>query len=392
MRLMGTKRIDLPIAIKKPVLAFGAQTKNTICFAEGSLAYVSHSRTDLNSPRDFWDFTKSAQSFLKRKPQIIAYDLHPGYQSTRYALSLASKTYDLAPIQHHHAHIASCMADNGLKNQKVISVAFDGTGLGSDNTIWGAEFLLCDYCNYQRVGHLGEVPLLGGEKAITEPWRLATFWLHSLYGERFLKLDIDFIRKIDIKKWQVLKKMQARHFNAPLASSMGRLFDAAASLILKKYKAAFEAELAMALEKEAGRFQGKSSGYPFKIQRIGGTCIINAGPLFRQIVSDLKAKEGKEKMAYRFHLAVAQMIIKVCLILRRQYNIEKIVLSGGVFQNNLLLTLSSHLLDKHGFKVFAPKNLSCSDSGISLGQAVIAGWRGESDVFRDSHEGKKDLR
>ncbi|MBI5144974.1 MAG: carbamoyltransferase HypF, partial [Candidatus Omnitrophica bacterium] len=229
-----SQKIQLPFKIKQPILAVGAQTKNTVCFAEGNFAYLSPSHADLTNPQDFLSFEKKLNYFLKKHPRVIAYDLHPEYQSSKYVLNLSPITYHLSPIQHHHSHIASCMADNGLKNQEVIGVAFDGTGLGTDNTLWGAEFFLCDYKNFKRSAHLKEVALLGAEKAILEPWRLLVSW--GLKPRR--------LKKIAQRKLRVLKKMYLSGFNAPQSSSMGRLFDAAGSLILGKDKVNFEAELA----------------------------------------------------------------------------------------------------------------------------------------------------
>ena len=246
---MKFQKIKLPFRLKAPILALGSQAKNTVCFAKGNLAFVSPVHPDLNNPADFLYFKKTVKYFLKKKPKIIACDLHPEYQSVKYAHELSSINRRLSVIQHHHAHIASCMVENGLKNQKVIGVAFDGTGLGPDNALWGAEFLVCDYKSFQRKGHLKEIPLLGQERAIQEPWRVAAAWLYSVYGDRFLNSGINFVKGIDRNKWEVLKKMYLSGFNSPLASSMGRLFDAVASLVLEKQKAGFEAELAVALEK-----------------------------------------------------------------------------------------------------------------------------------------------
>jgi len=220
---MELKKIRLPFKITKPTLALGSQTKNTICFAKDNLAILSPIHPDLGNYRDFLNFTKTAREFLKKSPKIIAYDLHPEYQSTKYALQLQATGYRLQAIQHHHAHIASCMVEFGLKNQKIIGVAFDGTGFGSDNTLWGAEFLICDYKNFKRRAHLREIPLLGGERAILEPWRLAAAWLNLIYKDKFLDLDINFVKGIDKNKWQVLKNMNLTGFNSTLASSMGRL-------------------------------------------------------------------------------------------------------------------------------------------------------------------------
>ncbi len=367
------RKIQLPFKIKKAVLSLGSQTKNTLCLAKGNSAYLSRLHPDLSNPQDFSKFEKDVRYFLKKNPKIIAYDLHPEYQSTKYALNLYAIRYTQYAIQHHHAHIAACMADNGLKNQKVIGVAFDGTGLGEDNRIWGAEFLVCDYKNFTRCAHLKEIPLIGAERAILAPWRLAAIWLYRIYKERFLNLGINFVKGINKKEWQVLKNMYLSGFNSPLASSMGRLFDAVASLVLAKHKVKLEAELAMELEKIATGYRLQATGYKFKIVKSKDKYILDPSLMFKEIIADLKLNQAKEKIAYRFHLTMAEMVRKMCIILKKEAGINKVVLSGGVFQNNLLLSLTLDLLYKKDFQVFVHKNLSCNDSAISLGQAVIAG-------------------
>lgn len=371
---MRVTQIRLPFKIKSPVLAFGPQTKNTVCFAVGSSAYMSPAHRDLIDPGEFLRFQKSIKYFLKMKPRAAAYDLHPEYQSTKYALGLDAARLALCAIQHHHAHIASCMVDNGLKNQRIIGVAFDGTGLGSDSRLWGAEFLICDYRGFKRMAHLKEVPLAGGEQAISEPLRVAAYWLYLIYKDKILGSGLDLVKKIGKDRWSVLKNMYLSGFNSPKASSMGRLFDAAASIIMGKARSKFEAELAIELEKKAAEYRFRGSGYSFEIKKENGVYLIDPLGVFRQIVLDIKAKEPPDKVAYRFHISVAEMLRKTCLILRRERRINKIVLSGGVFQNNLLLRLAEDLLYKEGFKVFTHKKLSCNDSGISLGQVAIAGF------------------
>jgi len=372
---MEVEKIGLPFRMGKPVLAMGSQAKNRVCFASGNFAYLSPLHTDLTSPGDFSDFQKDTKSFLKKQPQIIAHDLHDEYQSTKYALSSLSG-YRLIPIQHHHAHIASCMAENSLKNKKVIGVAFDGTGLGDDNRLWGGEFLVCDYKNFERKAHLQEIPLLGGEKAILEPARLAGIWLYFIYKDKFLNLQkIGLIKKINKSKWRALKSMYLSGLNVPLASSMGRLFDAVAALVLAKDKAKFEAELAIELQKMAMAYRSEAPGYKFNVLKEKNNYVLTPLPMFKELIGDLAGGEPKEKVAYRFHLTVAGMIKKMSLALRKETKINRIALSGGVFQNNLLLNLSLDLLYKEGFEVFTHKKLSCNDSGISLGQAVIANFR-----------------
>jgi len=372
---MEVEKIKLPFRMKQPVLAMGGQAKNRVCFAGGNLAYLSPGHPDLTNPNDFSNFQKDIKSFLKKRPRIIAYDYHDEYQSTKYAVSFLSG-YQLIPIQHHHAHITSCMAENSLKNKKIIGVAFDGTGLGDDNTLWGGEFLVCDYKNFERKAHLQEIPLLGGERAISEPARLAAIWLYFIYKDKFLNLkNIGLIKKIDKGKWRALKSMYISGLNTPLSSSMGRLFDAVAALVLVKDKARFEAELAIKLQKIAMDYRLKSAGYRFNILKGKNKYILSPLPMFKEIIGDLASGEPKEKVAYRFHLTVAGMIKKMSLALRKETKINRIALSGGVFQNNLLLSLSLDLLYKEGFEVFTHRKLSCNDSGISLGQAAIANFR-----------------
>ncbi|MBM3254712.1 MAG: carbamoyltransferase HypF [Candidatus Omnitrophica bacterium] len=372
---METKKISLPFICKEPILAVGPQSKNTLCFIKGKHAYFSPLHSDLNDPGDFSYFKSDLGFFLKKKPKIIACDLHQGYQSTLQAMEHLASTHKIITVQHHHSHIAACMAEAGMKNQKVIGIAFDGTGLGDDQALWGGEFLICDYGNYIRAAHLKEIPLLGGSQAIKEPWRLAVAWLYQIYKDRFLELNNDFLRGVNKKDWRILKKMYSLGFNAPLSSSMGRLFDAIASLILKKYKAVSEGSLAVELERKALCYKGKVKGFVFSICKTKRGYIIDPVPVFKDIVKGLSDKEEPQRLALRFHLGVAQAIKSLALLLRKETLINKVVLSGGVFQNRLLLKESKELLYKEGFTVLLHNKLSCNDSSISLGQASIASFR-----------------
>lgn len=358
---MKVKEIKLPFNINKPVLAFGSQTKNTICFAAGRIAKISPLHNDLSLLKDYFSFEKDAKFFIKKRPRIVAFDLHPEYQSTKYAVQLSASNYQLSAVQHHHAHIASCMAENGLRNQSVIGVAFDGTGLGSDQNIWGAEFLVCNYKKFRRLAHLKEIPLVGGERAILEPWRLVAAWFNFSKG---------------YDKEQLLKRIYHSGINSLKASSMGRLFDAAASIILNRKKAFFEAELAIELEKLAVDNKFKLKGYNFRINKQHGDYVIDPYAILKNIVSDLKKGRGKRDIASQFHFSIARMIVDVAVIIRKEQRVNVVVLSGGVFQNKVLLSMSLELLRNEGFKVITHKNLSCNDSCLSLGQAVIANFRG----------------
>lgn len=371
---MQDKNIKLNFKVSKSALGLGAQVKNSICFIKGDSATISAGHRDLNSPQDLAWFEKDVKRFLKYKPSVIGYDLHPDYQSTKYAQLYLGSRLKLKPVQHHHAHTASCMAENNLGNQKVIGVVFDGTGLGKDTELWGAEFLICDYKGFERVAYLEAIPLLGAEKAIKEPWRVAAAWLYSAYRDSFMNLKIGFVKKIEKRKWSILKNMYNSNFNSPYASSMGRLFDAVASMLFEESKVNHEAQLAVKLEKLAWQSKLNTGHYTISLRRSGGAYIVSPGKMFREIVADLRKNTPGADIAYKFHSYVAEAIKGACLRIREDTHINKTVLSGGVFQNKLLLKMALKLLYQEGFIVFIHKNISSNDSGISLGQAVIAAY------------------
>ncbi|MFH1338432.1 MAG: hypothetical protein ABIH40_01095 [Candidatus Omnitrophota bacterium] len=372
--------IDLPFNIAKPVLAAGADIKNSLCFALRRSAFVSETINDLEVWDNFKEFRKRVIAFSRgfdSRPEIIAYDKHPGYFSTKYVLGLpATQKIKLIPVQHHHAHIASCMAENKLKNQKVIGVAFDGTGFGEDDTLWGAEFLIGDYRGFHRSAHLRNIPLLGGKQAILQPWRVSAAWLYLAFGDNFLDLDSDFVKGINKKEWKILKKMWEQNLNSPLASSMGRLFDAVAGIVLNIFKVKFEAEAAISLEKTASLYKSGPDSYNFEIKKSDGVFVIDPALTVKEIVADLERRRSKQEIAARFHATVAQMVRLVCRKIRKARRIATVVLTGGVFQNKILFDLSSDLLKKEGFRVVAHKILPCTDASLSLGQASVAAYAG----------------
>jgi len=265
------------------------------------------------------------------------------------------------------------MLENGLVNQKVIGVAFDGTGLGTDGNLWGAEFLVCDYRNFRRAASLMSVPLMGAEKAITEPWRISCFWLWRIFKDEFLELPLPLIKKIKKRQWEVIKTMYLAGFNCPLSSSMGRLFDAAASLILGRTHSGYEAQLARELQAFAHKTEFADKGYRFAIRRNNAMFILDPLPLFREMVSQIIAGRDKAEIALSFHSSIARLIHGMSLTIRKETGINKVVLSGGVFQNGLLLRLASDLLHKEGFAVLTSRKFSCGDYGIALGEIAIAG-------------------
>lgn len=360
--------IKLAVSIE-PILACGAELKNTFCLTRGNYAFLSHHIGDLENLETLSSFEQGIEHFKRLfsiEPKGVAHDLHPDYLSTRYALSLGD--LPKVAIQHHHAHIVSCMAENGVSG-KVIGVALDGTGLGTDDTLWGGEFLIADPCDFRRVAHLKKVPMPGGTGAIKEPWRMASVYLYEAFGEEWEKLRIDFLRRIDLEKWKTLKKMIDRRLNAPLTSSMGRLFDALSALLSIRYEVHYEGQAAIELEAMAA--PGKAETYPFGLRSEVEPMVIDPIETVRAVVKDLRHGVSSSVISKRFHQTVASMIVETCDTIRRKENLNRVALSGGVFQNMLLLGLVSEGLRRSGFEVYTHHLVPPNDGGISLGQALI---------------------
>jgi len=319
-------------------------------------------------------FKESITSFKKMfrvKPEIIACDLHPDYLSTQYVEEIkVKKGLKVVKIQHHHAHIVSCMAENNVK-EKVIGVAYDGTGYGDDGNVWGGEFLLCDLKKYSRVGHLKYYPLPGGDKAIVEPWRMAYSYLYSIYGSKAKTLDIDFNRRMDYDKLSIIEKMIDKNINSPLTSSCGRLFDAASSLIGIRDEISYEGQAAMELESFCA--SGITERYKFSIYKEEEKFIIDSRGIFIDIIADLKKGLDKKIMAAKFHNTVAEFTVDLCGKIRKNTGINEVALSGGVFQNKYLTEKVIFSLEDKRFKVYIQRKVPPNDGGISLGQAVVAG-------------------
>ncbi|HDP37387.1 MAG TPA: carbamoyltransferase HypF, partial [Candidatus Atribacteria bacterium] len=358
----------------KEVLALGGELKNTISFSKEKYVFLSQYLGDLKSVETL-NFLKRSMVSLKKmfrtNPEIIACDLHPDYLSTKYAEEIGAKRgLKVVKVQHHYAHIVSCMAENNIKD-KVIGVAYDGTGYGDDGNIWGGEFLLCDFKKYSRAGHLKYYPLPGGDKAIVEPWRMAYSYLYSIYGPKAKMLDIDFTRRTDYGKSSIIEKMIDKKINSPLTSSCGRLFDAASSLIGVRDEISYEGQAAMELESFCA--SGIKESYKFRIYKEGEEFIIDPQEIFIDIIKDLKEGIDKKVMAAKFHNTVAEFTLNLCGKIRENSGINKVDLSGGVFQNRFLTEKIISLLEKDDFQVYIQRKVPPNDGGISLGQAVVAG-------------------
>jgi hydrogenase maturation protein HypF len=363
--------VILPQAFRKPVLACGGHLKNTFCLAKDRCATVSHHIGDLENYESLTSFQEGIehyQNLLDIKPQVVAYDLHPDYLSTQFAQNLQS--VEKIPVQHHHAHIVSVMVDQGLNDETVIGVAFDGAGYGSDGTIWGGEFLLANYRDFVRAAHLEYTPLPGGTAAIREPWRSACALLHQCYGKDMERLNIEFVQRLDGARWKILKQMIQRKQNCPISSSMGRLFDGVASLLGIRDRVRYEGQAAMELEQLADEQCMES--YSWQEISDSAPSVIGLQSLIRAIVEDLLAGTDRLQVAARFHNSVAEMVTTVCNRLRQTTGIEQVVLGGGVFQNKFLLRRLIPLLEGKRFQVYLPHSVPVNDGGISLGQAAIA--------------------
>jgi len=416
---MAYTEIILSCRINSGVLALGAQSKSGFCFAKGKAAYLSELFGDLSDLGNFKKFereVKKLQGKLKIKPKIIACDLHPEYITTKYANNWLKAQGSrlrqgfggqarLKGIQHHEAHVASCMVDNNIKG-RVIGVAFDGAGFGSDGNIWGGEFFIGGLNGFKRVAHLKYVPMPGGEASIKEPWRMAFSYMYSIYGKERLASLGELGTSSDIASSvassrpffgkggaspamtdnnDILSQMIDKKINSPLTSSMGRLFDGVSSLIGVCDFAGFEGEAAVRLEKiiegegciphhelRSGTGHGVKGGYKFKYTQEGEMIIVNWEPVIRGVVKDLRRRVKKPEISLKFHNAICNMIKEVCVLLRKRYRINKVCLSGGVFQNKYISGRIGPVLAEDGFKAYRHDKVPAHDGGIALGQAILA--------------------
>jgi hydrogenase maturation protein HypF len=371
--------IHLPFTAKQ-VLGCGAEEKNTFCLTKDSYAFISQHIGDMENLETLENFQNTLALYKKLfriEPEIIAYDLHPEYLSTKYALELGSQFshLKLVPVQHHHAHIVACMVDNKVETP-VIGVALDGTGYGSDGRIWGSEFLVADYKGFQRMGHLEYLPLPGGAAAIKRPYRTAIGYLIKLLGEDSISPKLAFLKQVDAVEIGLIKRQIQTGLNSPLASSLGRLFDAVSALLGVRGEIDYEGQAAVELEMAAyddcDRVGNK--GYPYSILEQDGVNVIQLKELLSAIIEDLYQGVSKATISARFHNTIARMICEMCQLIAKKTGINQVALSGGVFQNRLLLRKAIPLLESAGFSALTHKQVPCNDGGISLGQAAIANF------------------
>ncbi len=349
------------------ILAVGGELKNTFCLVRDGNAFVSQHIGDLKDYKTYSHFSCEIDSWKRLmhvEPQVIAHDLHPSYLSTRFAA--VARIPHKVGVQHHHAHIASVMAEHDL-HEPVIGVALDGTGYGTDGTIWGGEFLVADRCDFERVAHFKAYRLPGGDKAVEEPWRMA---LSVLMAEG---LDGEIHRRFPTFKWHLVQKMVQAGFNSPFTSSAGRLFDAVAAILGLCDVTTYEAQAAIRLESIADR--RTTGGYPFAVETADRLWVVDFGPTICTILEEHRQRIPAGEISTKFHNTVAASVLHICRLLRGQRNLNLVALSGGVFQNELLLRRTVDLLLTRRFRVFTNAAVPLNDGGLALGQAAVAAER-----------------
>ncbi|MEO7030076.1 MAG: carbamoyltransferase HypF [Acidobacteriaceae bacterium] len=358
--------IDLGIPMQE-VLAFGGELKNTFCITKDRFAILSQHIGDLENyetMRFFEETLAKMKRLFRVEPKAVAYDVHPGYMSTRMALACGVERK--IGVQHHHAHIASCMAENHLQG-KVIGVAFDGTGYGTDGRIWGGEFLVADYVGFTRAAHLRNVLLPGGDAAVRQPWRMAVSYLRDTFGEDWPRA-LPCFRDVPERQIVLVDAMLSRRVNTVETSSCGRLFDAVAALVGLGGEVSFEGQAAIALECAASPTDAR---YGYDIQG-GETLVVDFRPMIAEIVADISKKTVPGGISGRFHNTLSAAIGDVCERVRKSAGLDRVCLSGGTFQNVTLLHRTVQDLRGRGFGVFLHSVVPANDGGIALGQAAVA--------------------
>jgi len=360
-----------------PILAVGPDLKNTICVVRGREAFLSHHVGDLKNVAALASLRQAVghlKGILDAGPERIACDLHPAYMSTRHAQELGPP---VTAVQHRHAHIASCLAENG-KAGPVIGVAFDGTGYGTDGAVWGGEFLVADLAGFRRAGHLEYVPLPGGDRAAEGPCRMALAYLHAIRERKALDLSLPVLRRMGRTKAGTLIEIIEKGADSPPTSSAGRLFDAAASLIGLRDRNTYEGQAACELEGIAD--PDEKGSYPCRVVDNGDALIVVAQDIIAGVVDDLAAGASSEVCAARFHNSVLDATVDVVSHLREETGLREVALSGGVWQNARLLAGAIERLTARGFTTYTHRLVPANDGGISLGQAVVAAAGGGTSL------------
>jgi hydrogenase maturation protein HypF len=353
------------------VLAVGGELKNTICLTKDKHAFLSQHVGDLEnleSHKFFEEAIDHLQKVLEITPVALAHDLHPDYFSTKWALR--SSGLPRVGVQHHHAHIASCMAENHLDG-KVIGYAMDGTGYGLDGNIWGGEVLIAGFTDFERAAHFDYVAMPGGAAAIHEPWRMAVSYLHHYLGREFLDFKLPFLEGVSRKKLDLILQAINRRVNAPLTSSCGRLFDAVAAIVGIRNAVSYEAQAAIELEMAIDSSASNQS-YRFTVCETTTPMIIRAKPMLQELVADLQSGRPVSEVSRKFHNGLVDTCVEIAKLCRDRTRLDRVCLSGGSFNNLFLTQRLSAALREAEFEVFMQNEVPAGDGGLSLGQAMVA--------------------
>jgi hydrogenase maturation protein HypF len=359
--------IPLPIHARRPLLACGAELKSTFCLARGGRAWVGHHVGDLRNYETLRSYTTGIEHFERLfaiAPQVVAHDLHPDYHSTRYAIERTGVTH--VAVQHHHAHLAAVLAEHGEAGPAVGAI-YDGAGLGTDGTIWGGELLVGDLEGYERAGHLRAARLPGGDRAVEEPWRMACAWLVEATGPE-PAIPRALTGAVDAGTWRAVAGLAASGFSAPVTTSAGRLFDGIAALCGIRARIRYEGQAAVELE--ASCDPGERGAYEISCE--GDPIVLDPRAAIRAVARDVDAGAPAGTVAARFHNGLADATARACVVLAERNGLDVAVLSGGVFQNRVLLERTIELLERAGLRVLVPVRLPPGDGGISYGQAAVA--------------------
>jgi hydrogenase maturation protein HypF len=364
------RAISIPLDATLPILAVGGDIKNSFCLLSGNRALMSQyigTLEDVATREHFLDSLSRWKTLVGSDPQLVAHDLHPSSSSRALAESLGLPT---VAVQHHHAHIAACLAENG-ESGPGIGIAFDGTGYGVDGAIWGGEALLVDLSSFKRIAHLEYLPLPGGDAAIRHPARVAAAYLLAQFGELRVARIGDVLGR---ERVRILERMIERGINTVRTSSVGRLFDAVAALVGVRDEVTYEAQAAIELEALARSVESDVS-YPFSVE--SGAVILKS--LLAAIISDARASVSCATIARRFHSTMVEIVGAMAELVRRETGTSIVALSGGCFQNRLLLDTSIARLESDGFRVLTHHRVPANDGGLALGQAVIAAGRASGE-------------
>jgi len=362
----GYSPAAIALDTKNEIIALGGEQKTSVCIVHKGTAHISQylgELSNIESCNEYIQVTKRLANILKTEPKIVAHDLHPDYFTTQLASKLDKEKI---AIQHHHAHMAGCIAEHGLTNN-VIGIIFDGTGMGTDGNVWGGELFIGTRAKYQRVGHLKYCTLQGGNLAIKEPWRCAVSYLYSLNID-----SLSYFPEIDKQKIDTIKKALQYKINCFESSSMGRLFDCIAALVLHRTHITYDAQAAIELESILDATVTDKYDFSIKESAIDGTLIISYKQIIEGVLTDINEGKATSYISTKFHNTIYKATIVCVIKLRKIYNINDVVLSGGVFENTYLLTITIEELKNQGFNVYYNKQVPLNDGGLSFGQAAVA--------------------